>query len=313
MGKKSNIFRQKSRDREAENWYDSTDESRPFDPFESQEARKRIGKEMLQQMLDRRTKQKTARRQSLYYFKAAALFLLITSAALFFWKPEITGLGNSQEWQLVKTGKEVKKFVLADGSTVHLNAYSKLRFPQTFTGKLRDVELLEGEAHFEVTHNPQKPFIVRSGKLSTKVLGTSFNIEIYPNESALKVSLIRGKIAVHHDELPARLDEILSPGQTLSYDRLSKKTSVGATSVSNVAAWKENSLVFNDLRLSDALDKASRYYGTDIEVAKDVDLTEKHITGEYRQQTIDEVLSAILMVHHLNYIKKGRTIYVNEK
>ncbi len=77
-----------------------------------------------------------------------------------------------------------EKIVLADGSTVNLNAGSRLRYPVTFSGPNRDIYLEEGEAFFTVAENPSHPFIVHSRGLATTALGTSFNIRAYSASNA---------------------------------------------------------------------------------------------------------------------------------
>ena len=98
---------------------------------------------------------------------------------------------------LVKETQRGQKstITLADGSTVMLNAQSRLTYPGQFAGT-REV-VLEGEAFFLVNHNPDKPFVVRSGHLQTTVLGTSFNIEAFP-EKNIKVTVATGKVRVRH-------------------------------------------------------------------------------------------------------------------
>ena len=76
--------------------------------------------------------------------------------------------------------------ILSDGSTVFLNSESELTYPVKFCGNRREVEL-KGEALFEVAHKPEQPFVVTSGVLETKVLGTVFNVMAYQDESESKL------------------------------------------------------------------------------------------------------------------------------
>src|SRR5690606_28519622 len=87
------------------------------------------------------------------------------------------------------------QLVLTDGSKVWLNAASSIRFPATFTGKERNVEIT-GEVYFEVAHNAAKPFIVKINTVDIKVLGTSFNVNAYEDESSMKTTLLEGSIKV---------------------------------------------------------------------------------------------------------------------
>src|SRR5205823_14784078 len=85
--------------------------------------------------------------------------------------------------------------VLGDGSRVWLNAASSIRFPVTFTGSLRKVEIT-GEAYFEVAHDAVKPFIVSAGEVDVEVLRTHFNIIAYKEEGVVKTTLLQGSVKI---------------------------------------------------------------------------------------------------------------------
>ena len=138
------------------------------------------------------TSQKSA---GVYWLKAAVAAVLLV---LFAWVLYTTNKpGTAPLELLVKETQRGQKstITLADGSTVMLNAQSRLTYPRQFAGT-REV-VLEGEAFFLVNHNPDKPFVVRSGRLQTTVLGTSFNIEAFP-EKNIKVTVATGKVRVRH-------------------------------------------------------------------------------------------------------------------
>ena len=84
---------------------------------------------------------------------------------------------------------------LSDGTEVHLNFGSKLKYPQTFTGNTREVTL-EGEGYFDVAHNPDKPFIVKTEKLNIKALGTAFNVLSYSDNHVIQTTLVKGKVVL---------------------------------------------------------------------------------------------------------------------
>ncbi len=84
---------------------------------------------------------------------------------------------------------------LSDGSVVHLNYGSKIKYPQKFIGDTREI-LLSGEGYFEVAHNPQKPFVVKTSGVNVKALGTVFNVMAYPGEEKVNTTLVKGKVVV---------------------------------------------------------------------------------------------------------------------
>ena len=88
---------------------------------------------------------------------------------------------------------------LSDGSTVHLNYGSKIKYPQFFSGETREIEL-EGEGFFEVAHNPEKPFIVKIRTLNVKALGTAFNVLAYSDDDVIETTLLNGKVVLEKNE-----------------------------------------------------------------------------------------------------------------
>ncbi|RYZ94255.1 MAG: hypothetical protein EOP47_28175, partial [Sphingobacteriaceae bacterium] len=104
-------------------------------------------------------------------------------------------LSPVQTLEVAAANGSVSSIVLTDGTKIWLNGGSKLKYPNTFRGDRREVSV-EGEAFFDVTHDADKPFIVRSGEISTQVLGTSFNVKAYADEHLLKVNVVSGKVGV---------------------------------------------------------------------------------------------------------------------
>jgi transmembrane sensor len=124
----------------------------------------------------------------------AALLLALTG--IYFYKSDITGLFNPDaKIQMASATTERKQFQLADGTKVWLSPNSKLSYPNKFDDSERRVTL-DGEAFFEVTHDAKHPFIIKSGELSTTVLGTSFNVTAYTKQRTINVTLVTGKVAV---------------------------------------------------------------------------------------------------------------------
>src|SRR5690606_2859673 len=85
---------------------------------------------------------------------------------------------------------------LPDGSTVIVGVGSKLNYPSSFDSLRTREVYLEGQAYFDIRHNPQKPFIIHTGKVATTVLGTSFNIKAWPEDQDITVTVTRGKVRV---------------------------------------------------------------------------------------------------------------------
>jgi transmembrane sensor len=143
--------------------------------------------------------------------------------------------------------KDVVSIELPDGTQVWLNKNSKIEFPKAFSGDERQV-YLQGEAFFEVVPNPEKPFIVKSDRISTRVLGTSFDVKAYNGDETASVSVATGKVEVSKEigeGEPVRITQ-LTPEQELVINTEKDETYINIVSVANIAPWHLGQLVFRD-------------------------------------------------------------------
>lgn len=194
------------------------------------------------------------------------------------------------------------QMVLSDGSKVWLNAASSIRFPTTFTGKERRVEIT-GEAYFEVAHLVNKPFIVSKGSTSIKVLGTHFNIKAYDDEPAAFITLLEGSVNVSKN-----LDAIiLKPGQQASVgQKIQFETEVD---LEQVMAWKNGAFVFGEsMTIKEIMQQLSRWY--DVEVVYENQPT-GHIGGSIsRNVNISQVLSILEQTGEVHFEVKGKLVII---
>ncbi len=151
---------------------------------------------------------------------------------------------------------------LADGTSVCLNAGSRLRFPVQFDKNARKVEL-EGEGYFQVAHNEQVPFVVAASGMDITVLGTEFNVLNYPENEHVQTTLIKGKVKVTF--LEKKGSYILYPGEQAVYNKESGEVTVADVDVSYAIAWREGRLRFRDRPLKEIMDFISRWYDVDVE------------------------------------------------
>ncbi len=160
---------------------------------------------------------------------------------------------------------------LSDGTEVNLNYGSRLKYPREFIGNTRDIELI-GEAYFNVTHNPEKPFTVQAGALSVKVLGTEFNVQSYPDNEFISTTLVNGKVALEKIVLGEKNISLgtMIPGQHVSYNSISDEISSTQGNIAKYIAWKDGKLIFDNEPISEVAKKLSRMFNVDIEVDKNV-------------------------------------------
>ncbi|MBN1926755.1 MAG: FecR domain-containing protein [Prolixibacteraceae bacterium] len=178
---------------------------------------------------------------------------------------------------------------LADGTTVHLNNGSKIKYPQTFNGKTRELTLT-GEGYFEVTHDPQHPFIVNTKGLKVKALGTEFNVKSYPDDDIVETTLVEGKVVLEQSLKQGEITTIgrLVPGQHVYYNVKTDAMFSTKGATEQYVAWKDGLLIFDNSGINEVAKRLERMFNVEIEVSDDI----KDYT--YTVRFIDEPLSQIL-------------------
>lgn len=194
--------------------------------------------------------------------------------------------------------------VLPDGSGVWLNAASSLKFPTSFTGKERRVEIT-GEVYFEVMHNAKMPFIVKINETEVAVLGTHFNVMAYPDEKTIKTTLLEGSVKVSR----AGKSATLSPGQQASItNSLDNIRVLANVDTEKEMAWKNGYFQFENENLESIMRQVSRWY--DVDVNYDGNMSKEHFTGRLpRNANVSKVLK-ILSLSGVKFRIENKTINV---
>lgn len=203
---------------------------------------------------------------------------------------------------------EIKTFMLSEGTKVVMGPKGKLKFPRKFEGTQRYVELT-GEAYFEVSKNPHKPFIVHTKQLDVKVLGTHFNVDADNNQSATTVSLFEGNVHVNvlndHDG-----DYALKPGQELVLDRNNHQVYQHRLDSTVVLGWMTKTLYFNNEKLSDAARKIEKMYGVKL-VFDNETTADTRIYAQFKNDSLRDVMDIICSGGNLKYQNDGNKIYLS--
>jgi ferric-dicitrate binding protein FerR (iron transport regulator) len=243
------------------------------------------------------------------------------------------GAGGTMPTNEITTRKGSKsKVLLPDGTTVWLNAGSRLTYADTYGKKDRTVTL-SGEAYFDVKHNPSLPFELHTTHLHITVLGTVFNVKAYPDESTTETSLLKGRIEVEVKDRPG--DKIiLTPNQKLLVENNEAGTTANATTKNDAApeplivlsrlktsplvgviaetAWLDNQLVFNNEPFEELALKMERWYNVSISI-EDSSLLGKRLTGNFENENIDEALTALSIAQGFTYQRQGNNIRIYQK
>ncbi|MCR9228546.1 MAG: FecR domain-containing protein [Flavobacteriaceae bacterium] len=246
------------------------------------------------------------------WFKIAASLLILMgiSTFLYFHYPIRTEQGEqSMEWLAERTDWGQKSMVrLSDGSRVYLNSGSSIKFIKDFThSKVRMVEL-EGEAFFEVTENPQKPFVIKTSNVTTKVLGTSFNIKSYTPESSITVAVRTGEVEVRSISKEGETRSLnLKPNQKATYSYSEQTMELGQVTDESYIDWKNDIIRFENSTLTEVAEILDRWYGVHIELDNQT-LGNCRITANYKEAKLSVVLES------LKYAIKGMDYeFVDEK
>ncbi|NJB71076.1 ferric-dicitrate binding protein FerR (iron transport regulator) [Saonia flava] len=197
--------------------------------------------------------------------------------------------------ELVKTTAWGQKLTvtLPDGTSIKLNSGSVIKFPEKFDERTREVEL-NGEAFFDVAKDLNKPFIIKSGSLSTKVLGTSFNVNAYPDSERIAVTVASGKVKISSKNR----NTILTPNQQGIFHKKLNSITRHEVDIVKILQWKEGIIHFDDITLNKASKILEKWYGVTF-VFENEQLGECHITGTYDNEILSAVLESIV------YVKKG--------
>lgn len=178
---------------------------------------------------------------------------------------------------------------LSDGSVVHLNYGSRIKYPQFFSGDTRKV-VLTGEGFFNVAHNPDKPFIVKAGNLNIKAVGTTFNVLAYPDDDVIETTLVNGLVILEQINLNDKSKTIgaMTPGQHVEYNALSGDISSTKGKVEKYISWTDGKLMFEDSPILQVAERLSRMFNVDFEIKDEIKDYIYTVTLE------DESLSQIL-------------------
>lgn len=229
---------------------------------------------------------------------AAVLFIpvFLLSAYLFIQQ----GQGNVRTLAVRTNPGVVSAFDLPDGSKVWLNANSELRYPSDFNADTRTVELT-GQGYFEVTKNAHKPFIVKADKdYSVEVLGTSFNVSAYKDESMIETTLVEGSVKLNVVSGGKRMTQMLKPNEKAEYQKGAGKIKVFGVNTEYDTAWKNGEIIFRNHPMDKVLKTQERHYHVVFEV-KDNEILKSIITARFKDEQLPQVLEYLKLASGIQY------------
>jgi ferric-dicitrate binding protein FerR (iron transport regulator) len=252
------------------------------------------------------------RRRRRIWLAAASILLCASVGAWIWWghHPSRDIPIARQEAIEAKKGSRTRS-MLPDGTTVWLNAGSKLYYDDNFTGATRSVRL-EGEAFFDVVKEPHRPFIVHTAGIDIKVLGTAFNVKSYPDDKTVETTLYRGSVKVFRDEeseekaIQLRPNEKLilpkqaanSEGEVSVQQKSSIKGPITSFTIAHIdstkdeserleTAWLYSRLEFRGDNFEELARKLERWYNVTI-IFTDEKVKKLSFDGSFEGETVEQ-------------------------
>lgn len=288
--------------RELHNWYESL--NYPADTDD-------IDEEKMLAELKGRVLAKSKSRNRFVYRYAAVLAGFCLSIGLYFYlytKKELPPVKEKMavSANLIKKDKGI--IILSDGSRVVLNGESKLLYPETFEGKIREVTLI-GEAYFDIARDTHRPFIINSGEVRTRVLGTAFNIKAIPGQQDVVVTVTRGKVQV--EDQKAKVLAVLTVDEQVLYNNRTTKAVKKTIDADESISWIQKNMRFESAEFGNIADSLSRIYAVNISFS-DAKLKKCLITASFSGvETLEEVLDVLCNTRGAHYQIKDNKVIIS--
>jgi len=250
------------------------------------------------------------RRLNTAWLKVAAVVIITTIAGIFF--SRLLKKTDSEAAQIVyqtitAPRGEMQEIVLPDSTVVHLNAASTIKFPVAFNGKKRELFLLEGEAYFEVRHDAKRPFLVHTGKVTTQVLGTTFNIKFYKALPDLQVFVNSGKVEIHDQ---AHTLGMYTPQQLLTYNKLKKSFVRGDVSDDHLLSWMHDDLILDNVSFREIAVYLENRYNVNFKYTGKKDTRQRYSVRFSNKLTIRQVVDILQLIDGRKYQLKGNDLTI---
>ncbi len=203
----------------------------------------------------------------------------------------------------------ISETILPDGTLIVLNAGSKLEYSLGKNNQVNEVSL-NGEAWFDVHHNPNRTFVVKTPFYNVNVTGTRFNVKAYDDDEEIATTLVEGRVIINSgDSVLLASSQELKPDEQFSYNKLNRSGTLREVNTKVFTAWKDNKLIFLNMDLKDLIVLLERKFGVDIEVDNQ-EILDLHYTGTIKNESVLEVLDLIALTLPIEYEIIGQKIEI---
>lgn len=250
-------------------------------------------------------RKKLKERRIVFVSIAASLLILFTVGYHFFMDSH---RNESMAWIEISTLKSVRDSVLlTDGSKIFMNGGSYLKYPSQFTGETREISFT-GEGYFEVTKNTKRPFLVNTGLIEVKVLGTKFNLKAYANDRSVETTLEEGHVQIKHSASDQMQD--MRPNDCVTFDKQMNTFSIKQVDPFIASMWRTGKYTFHSTPFPEFVQTLERGFGVTF-IIENQEVASRRFTGDFiRGESIDEILNILEISSKLNYRKEDNMITI---
>tara|TARA_R110002111_G_scaffold48644_2_gene86252 strand:+ start:22 stop:684 length:663 start_codon:yes stop_codon:yes gene_type:complete len=203
------------------------------------------------------------------------------------------------------------KVQLSDGTNVHLNAGTSLRYPVKFLQNNNREVFISGEAFFEVYPDKEHPFIVNADSLNIEVLGTEFNVSAYPEDLTTDVVLVEGSVGMYMNNKSLKEGLLIKPGTKGSLNRNLETLTSKLVDTSIYTMWMDGDLVFRNMPFKNITRKLERNFNITI-IIKNYQLNDEVFNATFKNgATIQSILKSFKNSFGIDYTIKDGTVYIN--
>ena len=236
---------------------------------------------------------------------AAVIALLMTTTALGFY--ENSRLNRNELFTVETPMGEKSKVLLPDGSTVWLNAGSRISYGNHFNRRNREVTI-SGEAYFEVAQQTQHPFTVKTKEYDVEVKGTEFNVSSYDNEQFSTTTLMEGSIVLRH----FNKEYLLKPGEQMQVDVETHRLYLHSANAQQYKSWTEGRIEYDSISLSELFNRIAREYNLQVHIDKDVNTSLILNVSLNNQETPGEILYGLSKITPFKFRYNKTDIYISK-
>lgn len=297
-----------------DNWFDQREQQSPLTAADT----RRLADEMLAAIKHHTVLHESRlmpRIRRIWWRSAAAAALVLASLGYLFFDqiqqvPSAQRADAPSEFFTYHTlpGQRAK-LLLPDSTVIWLNGSTAIRYDKALDGAVREVFLDRGEAFFDVRPDTSRPFLVHANQLVTRVLGTSFNIQLTNDRSAYRLTVSTGKVGVtHRDSLASAA--VLAAGQQLVYPHTGDYV-VSEVDPTDFSAWTRNELVFRNASWAEVANRLHTWYGVTVALHLREGARET-FTARFENPALETVLEALQKINKFQYTINRKEVSITD-